>query len=60
MAEPNNKKTKLLIITLIAIIILLLVGIVYEFVVIKNLESKLIIEPLVKKQNFQQLLINRI
>ena len=57
MAEPNDKKTKLLVITLIAIIILLLAGIIYEFVLIKNLESKLIVEPQVIKQNFEQVIL---
>ena len=37
--EKNKRKTKLLIITLIAVIAVLLVGVVYQFVTIKHLEK---------------------
>lgn len=64
MAEPNNKnKTKLLIAMLIAIIVLLFSGIVYQFVVIKNLESKLSFLPnaisyVIEKDTTLTLIIN--
>jgi len=44
MSEPNDnnkRKTKLIIVMLIAIITVLLAGIVYQFVVIKKLENKI-------------------
>ena len=44
MSEPNDnnkRKTKLIIVMLIAIITVLLAGIVYKFVVIKKLENKI-------------------
>lgn len=37
----NKQKTKLLIITLIAIIVILFAGIIYQFVTIKKLQNKL-------------------
>jgi len=39
--DANKRRTKLLIITLIAIVALLFAGIVYQFVVIKGLEKQL-------------------
>ena len=39
--DNNKRKTKLIIVMLIAIITVLLAGIVYQFVVIKNLENKI-------------------
>ena len=43
MAEPDNnnkRKTKLIMVMLIAIIAVLFAGIVYQFVVIKNLQKQ--------------------
>ena len=38
--ERNKRKTKLIYFTLIAIITILFIGIIYQFVVIKKLEAK--------------------
>ena len=38
MSNQNNKKNKLIFVCLIVIILVLLVGIIYQFVVIKNME----------------------
>lgn len=39
--DNNKRKTKLVVATIIAIIVLLLVGIVYQFVCIKRLERQI-------------------
>ncbi len=41
MEDKNNRKTKLILGMIIAIIIILLVGIVYQFVCIKRLQSQI-------------------
>ena len=41
MDNNNNKKSKLIFIALIAIIAVLFVGIVYQFVVIKSLQKEI-------------------
>lgn len=41
MEDKNNRKTKLILGMIIAIIIILLAGIVYQFVCIKRLQSQI-------------------
>ncbi len=51
MENKNNKKTKLILSMIIAIIVVLLIGIIYQFVCIKRLEKQ--IEDLNSASHFE-------